>query len=81
MKKPKNKRRILNTLREISRYPSGNFIERCVLILIITAIVVVIVIPYNEAIDTWRGGEEVVGKNPRNASPLWFNWFRKDDLS
>lgn len=80
MKESKNKRGILKTLQEISRYPSAIFGIIIVLILFITAIVVVIVIPYDEAIDTWRGGEAVVGKNPRNASPKWYNWFRKDDL-
>jgi peptide/nickel transport system permease protein len=51
-----------------------------VLTLIISAIVVIIKIPYNDAIDTWRGGEAVVGKNPRTVPPKWFNWFREDKL-
>ncbi len=80
MKKTNNSKGIIKTLREISRYPSAIFGMIIVLALIIAAIVVIIKIPYAEAINTWRGGEEIVGKNPRNAAPTWYNWFRKDDL-
>lgn len=72
--------KINNTLREIAKYPSAIFGMTIVLALIIAAIVVVIKIPYNEAIDRWRGGEVVWGKNPRTVPPIWYNWFRKDKL-
>ncbi len=80
MKKSKTTPRIVKTLQEISRYPSAIFGIIVVLLLITAAIVVIIKIPYEEAINTWRGGEEIVGKNPRNAAPTWVNWFRKEDL-
>ncbi len=80
MKKTKKTSRFQNTLKEISRYPSAIFGIVVILALIIAAIVVVITIPYDEAITTWRGGEEIVGKNPRNVPPKWTNWLRKDDL-
>jgi len=69
-----------NNLREILKYPSAIFGAIIVLTLVVSAIIVVIKIPYNDAINTWRGGEEVVGKNPRTVPPKWYNWFRKDKL-
>jgi len=73
-------KKFINTLREILKYPSAVFGMIIVLALFVAAIVVVVKIPYSEAIDTWRGGEEVYGKNPRNVPPTWYNWFREDKL-
>ncbi|MBW6472837.1 MAG: ABC transporter permease [Anaerolineaceae bacterium] len=73
-------KQLKNNFRELLKYPSAIFGSIIVLTLIIAAIVVIIKIPYNDAIDTWRGGEAVVGKNPRNVPPKWFNWFRQDKL-
>jgi len=73
-------KKFINTLREIWKYPSAVFGMIIVLALLVAAVVVVVKIPYSEAIDTWRGGEEVYGKNPRNVPPTWYNWFRKDKL-
>lgn len=70
----------MKSLRGILKYPSAIFGITVVLALVIASIVVVIKIPYSEAIDRWRGGEEVWGKNPRNAPPKWTNWFTKDKL-
>jgi len=70
----------LNTFREILKYPSAIFGAFVVLVLVVASIVVVVKIPYSEAINIWRGGEEIVGKNPRNVPPIWYNWFRKDKL-
>lgn len=69
-----------NTLRNIAKYPAAIVSGIIVLALIISAIVVVIKIPYQEAVDTWRGGEEIWGRNPRTVPPVWTNWFRKDKL-
>jgi peptide/nickel transport system permease protein len=69
-----------NSLREVLKYPSAIFGSIIVLALVVSAIIVVVNIPYDQAISTWRGGEEVVGKNPRTVPPKWFNWFRKDKL-
>lgn len=73
-------KRFRNTLREIFSYPTAIFGAIIVLALIVSAIVVVVKIPYDQAINIWRGGEAVVGKNPRNVPPKWYNWFRKDKL-
>ncbi len=73
-------KQFLHNFREILKYPSAVFGSIIVLTLIVAAIIVVIKIPYDQAIDTWRGGEEVVGKNPRTVPPKWYNWFRKDKL-
>lgn len=73
-------KRFKSTLREILSYPTAIFGGFIVLTLIVSAIIVVVKIPYDEAIGIWRGGEEVVGKNPRNVPPKWFNWFREEKL-
>jgi len=70
----------LNTLREIARYPSAIFGSLIIFALIVASIVVIVKIPYQTAIDRWRGGEEVWGKNPRTVPPTWTNWFRKSKL-
>ncbi len=68
------------TLKEIRKYPAAIVGLLIVFALVIFAVVVVINIPYQEAINQWRGGEEIYGRNPRNVPPKWFNWFRQDDL-
>lgn len=73
-------KQFMKTLRTITKYPAAIVSAVIILALIISAIVVVIKIPYQEAIDTWRGGEEVWGRNPRTVPPAWTNWFRKDKL-
>ncbi|HEY9122004.1 MAG TPA: ABC transporter permease [Brevefilum sp.] len=73
-------KQFLNTLKEIRKYPAAIVGLSIVSALVIFAVVVVINIPYQEAINQWRGGEEIYGRNPRNVPPKWFNWFREDDL-
>jgi len=73
-------KQFLNTLKDIRKYPAAIVGLLIVLTLVISAIVVVITIPYQEAIDTWRGGEQIYGRNPRNVPPKWYNWFRSEDL-
>lgn len=69
-----------NTLREISRYPSAIFGAILIFLLIALAIFAMIKIPYEQAIQLWRGGEEYVYRNPKNVPPQWFNNFTKKDL-
>ena len=69
-----------NFFQDILQYPSAIFGALIVLALVVAAIVVVIEIPYTQAINTWRGGEQVWGKNPRNVPPKWVNWFRSEKL-
>ncbi len=73
-------KRFLNTLRSITRYPAAIFSGIIVLTLVISAVIVVIAIPYDEAINQWRGGVEIWGRNPRNVPPKWVNWFRQETL-
>ncbi len=69
-----------NLLSEIKKYPSAIFGAVIVLMLVLLAIYAMIKIPYSEAIRLWRGGEEVWYQNPKNAPPIWYNWFTKTKL-
>lgn len=40
----------------------------------------VIAVPYAEAIRLWRGGPGVWDHNPRNARPVYTDWFTRDRL-
>ena len=62
-----------NRFSELRRYPSAIAGAIIILVLIITALTTLIVLPYERAIDLWRGGEGVWLDNPRNARPAWFN--------
>jgi len=69
-----------NSFREIMRYPSavvGTFI---ILLLVVQAIYAVVTIPYRQAINLWRGGEDVWYANPKFAPPAWTNFFRSKKL-
>jgi len=73
-------KQFMNNMREVLKYPSAIFGSIIVLALIVSAVIVMVKIPYNQAIATWRGGEELVGKHPKTVPPKWVNWFRKDKL-
>lgn len=73
-------KQFLNSFKEIRKYPAAIVGLLIVSALVIFAVVVVINIPYQEAISLWRGGEAIYGRNPRNVPPTWINWFRADDL-
>ncbi len=65
----------MKTLRDLSRYPSAIAGLVIVAALVALAIYTVIAIPYDEAIRLWRGGENIWAENPKNAQPVWVNWF------
>ena len=69
-----------NSFREVLRYPSAIIGLIIILLLVATAIYTVIKIPYNEAINLWRGGEDVWYRNPKFAPPEWFNFFSEKKL-
>ncbi len=71
--------RLLDQLKEIKQYPSAIAGISLIGILIIAAIIIVIVIPYQEALLLWRGGE-VWQETPRHARPVYVDWFSGDDL-
>ena len=70
----------MNWWKQLRQYPSAIAGLLIVLIYTLVAIYTVIAIPYPRALELWRGGEDVVATNPRNAPPTWTNWFRRDKL-
>lgn len=70
---------ILLRLKQLRQYPSAVVGMIIIGILIIISIVTPIIIPYSEAIRLWRGGENQWQFNPRNAAPVWQNWFTRLD--
>ena len=68
-----------NIFSEIKRYPSALAGLIIIVLLIITAVVVLIALPYNEAIRLWRGGEGVWYQNPKTAPPAWTNYLTSSD--
>ncbi len=71
---------LLNSFREITRYPSAVVGLVIIFLLIFVAVYAVVTIPYSEAIRLWRGGEDVWYNTPKYAMPAWVNLFRSDDL-
>ncbi|MCA9873652.1 MAG: hypothetical protein KC441_08355, partial [Anaerolineales bacterium] len=67
-------------LQQLRRYPSAVFGMVIISLLIIVSVVTPIAIPYDEAVRLWRGGEEIWRESPRNAWPVWYNWFSSTDL-
>lgn len=67
-------------LKEIRRYPSAIAGVAIIVVLIFVAIYAMVTIPYDEALRLWRGGEDVWYDAPKNARPVWINWFRTSKL-
>lgn len=70
----------LTRLKGLRRYPS--LVAGLVIIAMFVGLSIysVIAIPYNQAIELWRGGVGVWDENPKNAYPLWFDLFTTDKL-
>ena len=66
---------IKNALVEMARYPSAIIGGLVILVLIGVAIYTMIAIPYQTAINLWRGGEDVWYQNPKTVPPEWYNLF------
>jgi peptide/nickel transport system permease protein len=73
-------KRITSFFQQLRRYPSAIIGLIIIGFLLTIAIVTPIIIPYNEAIRLWRGGENVWRENPTFARPIWYNWFTQTDL-
>lgn len=69
----------LQRFKQIRQYPSAVVGLIIIALLVIVSIITPIVIPYSEAIALWRGGEGQWQYNPRNAAPVWQNWFTERD--
>jgi len=71
----------MNTMRssfqKLFYYPSAVLGLLVVFLLIFTAVYAMIKIPYRDAINMWRGGEDVWYQNPKFAAPAWINLFSK----
>jgi len=72
--------RLKNLFKELSSYPSAVIGLIIISILVGISVYTIISIPYSEAIRLWRGGEEVWFDTPKNALPIWTNWFRSAKL-
>jgi peptide/nickel transport system permease protein len=66
--------------KDLLRYPSAVAGLLVVVFLIGVSVYTFIAIPYNEGIRLWRGGETVWAQYPRNAQPVWVNYFRATKL-
>lgn len=67
-------------LKEIVRYPTALAGLIIITILLGISVFTVIAIPYNRAIELWRGAEADWYKNPKLAGPVWLNLFRTTKL-
>jgi peptide/nickel transport system permease protein len=72
---------IFNFFRELAHYRSAVLGMVIIGFLIALAIYTVIALPYDRAIELWRGGEEIWGIYPRNALPEWMNVFANNTLA
>ena len=61
-------------LRQLARYPSAVTGLAIIALLIALSIYTVIAIPYSQALDLWRGGEQWM-MHPANARPVWVDWL------
>ena len=71
-------RRAGSTLREILRFPSAVFGLVVILALVGVSIYTVIALPRDEVVALWESGSWRL--NPRDARPVWTNWFRREPL-
>ena len=72
---------LVDRFRQLGRYPTAVIGLIIIALLVIVSIVTPFIMPYNEAIRLWRGGEDIWGRYPRNAAPAWQNWFTSTDVS
>jgi len=72
--------RVKSFFTQIRRYPSAVVGMVIIFLLLAVSIITPILIPYSEAVRLWRGGEEIWAEYPRNAWPVWYNWFSSTDL-
>jgi peptide/nickel transport system permease protein len=70
----------LRNVKEIFRYPTAIAGVVGILILVGISIYTIIAIPYDQAISLWRGSESDWYQYPKNAAPVWYNWFRQEKL-
>ncbi|HLA97868.1 MAG TPA: ABC transporter permease [Anaerolineales bacterium] len=67
-------------VREILQYPSAVVGSIMILLLVAVSVYALVTIPYEKALQLWRGGEDVWYSNPQYAPPAWMNYFTSKDL-
>ena len=71
----------MKTLQQLRRYPSAIAGTVIIGIFVVVSIFTLITIPYDEAVRYWSPGSLALRENlPRNAGPVWFDWFTRDSL-
>jgi len=65
---------------QLIKYPSALIGIILILMLFGISIYTIFAIPYNTAINLWRGGDTVWGQNPKTVPPVWVNWWRAKKL-
>lgn len=63
-------------LKDIKQYPTAVVGLIMIFLIIALAIYTMIAIPYDRAIELWRGNEADTYRNPEKAPPTWVNLFR-----
>ena len=71
---------VWQVVRQLTGYPTAVFGLIVIALFTAVSIYTVIAIPYDEAIATWRGDDDVWARNPKDAQPAWVNFFRRDKL-
>jgi peptide/nickel transport system permease protein len=66
---------LIRIARELARYPSAMVGLFLIFLMVSVSIYTIVSIPYNEAIRLWRGSEEDWYKYPKQAAPIWMNYF------
>jgi len=66
---------IQRSFRELLKYPSALVSLILIVLMVGASIYTIVTIPYNEAIRLWRGSEDDWYKYPKQAAPVWMNFF------
>ncbi|MCS7251343.1 MAG: ABC transporter permease [Anaerolineae bacterium] len=69
-----------DALHQLRYYPSALLGLVIIGLLVLVSIYTVITMPYSQAIELWRAGEQTWRALPRTAPPAWLNWFRREKL-
>ncbi|TEU08032.1 MAG: ABC transporter permease [Anaerolineales bacterium] len=71
----------MSALKELHKYPSAIAGLVIIGVFVTLSIFAVVTIPYDEAVRHWSPGSlQLREDNPRNARPVWFDWFTTDRL-
>jgi peptide/nickel transport system permease protein len=77
---PAGLRRMFYGLRQLSRYPSAVLGVLIILLLVGASVYAVRAIPHDDAVRLWLAAEADWQEAPRNARPVWFNYFSRRKL-